>query len=223
MLFCSVVLVSAVSTTVSYADPGTKPFPSNPEQGLTDQQIEALHAAERQQFDDHYAQWVSSLDVSTLPLSSLRHGKMTGVVMPPPQSMREAKAQSSVIAVGTVTRIKPDPEPFGTTVSFHVDRVVKGTPTSDIDIWQVSHLEPTSDWAGVVIVDADWAPLLLPGDRAILFLSSTKEPGLYFVQQFTGMYRVQNGKVKGIPGNPFASSLDGKDESSVVSDITAAR
>lgn len=220
LVLFSILFIAVALGPVSAALPG-KAIPSNPEGGLSDQQIEALHSAERQQFENRYAKWVSSLDTSTLNWATLRHGEMTGLVQPPPQSLADAIAKASVVVVGTVTRIKPDPKPYGTTVSLHVERLVKGSAGSDIEVWQASHLEPTLDWAGAVIVDAPWGPLLLPGDRAVLLLNSATQPGKWVAEEFTGTYLVHDGKVRSLSGNPFATSVDGLDESSFVSRIAA--
>ncbi len=223
----SLVLGSVLALVVAVSGfagaPTTKSIPSDPEQGLTDQQREALHAAELQQFETHYSQWVTRLDVTTLNWSSLRHGSMMGQVLPPPQSLRDAEDRSPSIVVGSVSKITPDPQPYGTTVSFHVERAIKGGAAADINIWQSAHLEPTDDWTSAVIVDAEWAPLLLPGDRYVLFLAPSKEPGKYTVQDFTGTYRVLNGQIQGLPGNPFAESVNGLGETSLISTLTAGQ
>ena len=194
-------------------------MPMDPEAGLTDSQREALHAASLAQFEAHYARWVSQLNVGALPLSSLPHYDMTGTVLPPKQSLLEAQRAADVIVEGTVLSIAPDPQPFGTSVLLGVERAVRGEVGSAVVVRQGSHLEPTPDWSRTVIVDAEWEPLLLPGQRVILFLNAGRQVGQYVVQAFTGMYHVDNGQVTSLKDNPFAHSVNGTNEAQWISSI----
>ena len=61
------------------------------------------------------------------------------------------------------------------------------------------------------------APVLLTGDRALLFLRHQPTvTGAYDVQPFTGTYPRKDGKIFAVAGNPFRSLIDGKPEHEVI-------
>lgn len=67
---------------------------------------------------------------------------------------------------------------------------------------------PNRDWETGRLVYAADAPLLLSGDRAILFLERAADHDEWFIQSFTGMYRIERGVVQPLDGNPFRGEVD---------------
>jgi hypothetical protein len=198
-----------VAITTAYAAIAAKgPF-QNPDAGLTDAQRDANYANGRADFEARYAQWVASLDVNTLDLSSLQHVELNVIGPPGQPSLQAAKSKADRIVVGHVTAIKPTVN--GTVVSVAVSRTLKGDQRSVIEVRQSSGLRPTSDWKGVVIADSPGEPLMLPGVRAELFLQASSD-GMLRVQSVTGMYLLTASGVKALELNPFGSSVNGLPE-----------
>jgi hypothetical protein len=196
--------------------------------GLTDAQRAQLYHSAAEQGWQCYGAWIANLNPSTLPYGLLGHsGMQARCPLPGGNTLSEAKANAAVILSGTVQSLSPVTTGFGTKVAISVTQVLKGQGSNPIIIGQGSHLEPlddaallTSRWQGVLIVDMDCAPLLLPGESVFLFLEASPE-GLH-QESWTGTYYVRDGKIQALPFNPFASQVNGQSPAGFATAITNA-
>jgi hypothetical protein len=194
--------VAVAVPAVVFAVPGGKQQRTNPDAGLTDAQRDARYSAGRGEFEARYADWIKGLDVSKLDLASLPHADLNGYYLPPQPNLSAAAAAAGTIVSGVVTGIQP--RTSGSTATLSVETAIKGAAADSIVISQAGGFQPTQDWKGAMIADAEAAPTLLPGDRVLLFVStSAAGSDAYEVQGWTGTYRLANGRVTPLAGNPF--------------------
>lgn len=159
-----------------------------------------------------YAAWIATLDPATLPYGTLPHAGMAAQYLPPDgKSLSEAKADASLVVLGSVISIKPLATSVGTQATVVVSQVFKGQAPSTIVVNQASHLEPRDNFQSVWIIDASNAPLLIPGD-AVFLLLGTAPVGLYQLS-FTGTYYVRNGQIQPLQLNPFGQTVAGLSQS----------
>ena len=168
-----------------------------------------------------YAAWIATLDPATLPYATLPHAGMAASYGPPDgKSLSEAKADASLVVLGTVITIKPLATSFGTQATVAISQVFKGQAPSTIVVNQWSHLEPRDNFQSTWIVDATNAPLLIPGDVVFLLLG-TAPVGLYQLS-FTGTYYVRNGRIQALALNPFGDKVTGLSQSGFSAALTNA-
>ena len=199
---------------------GKGPVP-NPDAGLTDAQRHAKYAASRASFEAHLAAWYADLDASSLDLRALQRGYIMASYVDPLQDLYSAVNKANTIVVGTVARTTPDSQ--GALVVLNVERRVKDASAGPtVIIRQGSGVFPGPDWKTLVIKDGENDPLLLPGERVILFLVPSDVPGADFqVQSFTGHYTVDSGRVRALAGNPFGASIDKLPEQAFIDELAA--
>ena len=189
---------------------GTKIF-TNPDVGLTDAQREQNYSDARDAFNARYQAWLASLDFATINYSGLDRAPLNAYYDAPAEpSLSAAKAKADLIVLGNVRSIRPTAFD-GTYVTLDVDSSIKGAAASTVVIHQGGGLRPTPDWKGMYIAYAEDAPLLIPQDRAMVFLYRAQS-GALEIQSFTGLYRSKAGRLSSVPGNPFAASVDGTSE-----------
>jgi hypothetical protein len=182
---------------------------------MTDAQRNQLYQNAAQQGWHCYGAWVANLDAASLPYGALGHSGMQARCVPPEgTTLSQAKGNATLVVSGTVQSLSPLTTGFGTNVAITVTQVFKGQAGNSISVRQGSHLEPrddasrlSSNWQGVLIVDVDCAPLLLPGESVFLFLKAWQQ-GLV-QESWTGAYYVRDAKIQSLPFNPFASQVDG--------------
>lgn len=200
---CAMVLLTlgAVGTRAS-AGQVPKTSSPNSEARLTDAQRNQLYKADWLAFQSHYRSWLANLNLSSLSLSSLARGELTAVYAPPQaMTLAEAVSLADEVVVGTATGFQPTPFD-GTFVTLRITHTFKGNVSNSVHVHQAGGLLPTGDWTGVTLVDAVNAPLMLPGDRFLLLLQrrSTNSGVEYDVQSFTGMYKLESGRLVSLPG-----------------------
>lgn len=189
--------------------------------GMTDPERQQAYASAAAQGWGCYAAWIASLDLATIPYRSLPHTGMEGQFLPPEGvTLSEAEANATVVVRADVASIKPLASGFGTNVTVSVSATYKGQPATSLTIRQASHIEPQDHWQNIVIVDADNAPLLLPGDAVFLLLKSGPE-GLY-QESYTGTFYVVGGAVQPLARNPFASQVNGEAATAFAAALAAA-
>jgi hypothetical protein len=196
-----------------------KALPVNPDAGLTDSQRQQIYSNGRDTFNARYDRWLASLDLAAIDYGALQRHNIMALYEPPEPSLGAAKIRAEVIALGNVRSIRPTAFD-GTYVTLNVDAVIKGKPTTSIVLYQGGGLRPTPDWKGMFIADAMNAPLLLPGERAMVFLQRNRSGSLE-IQSFTGLYRSNSGRVVSVRGNPFAARVDGTLERDFVAAVVA--
>lgn len=216
-----VVIGLARSFSSSSASPGKKPLPVNPDVGLSDEERMEKIAKFRVEFDKRIEEWFATFDFDSLDLASLERQEMMALHVPPSPDLPAAVSAADAIVLGRVTEVAFDPS--GTIVSLTVEQTLKGLGLSRvIRVRQGSGLWPTPDWKGATISDDSGDPLLLPGQRALLFLDSYEGQGAEFeVQSMTGHYRLRPEGIQPVDLNPFANAVRNEPEAAFTGRITA--
>lgn len=215
-LALGVGVTSVVIATVAAA--GWKQF-SNPDAGLTDAERHAAISDARDAFHARYEAWLAEFVASGRDPSTLPQSEMMVSYPPPLEDLPTAVDQATLIVIGTSRAISFEPM-AGATVTFEVEQALKGPPGDSVRIQQGGGPMPGPDWS-LDTGTLGYAPgerLLLPGDRALLFLE-TAAGGTYHVQSFTGIYRLEDGAVAALDLNPFGAEVDGSTESDFVARI----
>jgi hypothetical protein len=193
------------------------PFP-DPDAGLTDaertakyEQLEAEHRA-------RFTAWLECLDFSKLDLELLPRGGATVGYLPGEPTLAAAVDRADAIVLANVAACTITPS-GGVEITLDVQETLKGDPASTLVLTQGT-IQPTEDWSGAVLVEYENAPMLFPGDRAVLFLQ--KDETGYYVQSISGWYQVVDGKSEASPLNPWGSEAAGGTEAQFIELIRTA-
>jgi hypothetical protein len=211
LLVAGTVAIISAAATASGVQKGPV---LNPDAGLSDAQRLARHAANSAAWDTTYRAWLDSFVKRGADPRSLPRANMLTIAEGPAPDLPSAVRQADLIVVGRALAIRFEPGPRAY-VRFAVDRTLKGSASGIVDVMQLGGPEPLPDVNHAILAVADNAPLLLPGDRAVLFLRRPLLPpyapstaGPYYVESFTGTYLLNNGWVRALDGNPFHGQAD---------------
>jgi hypothetical protein len=190
-------------------------------------------------FDRKYAAWLRSPAVRDVDLTQIAHHETNGDGAGGWPTFECAVDRADLVVTGTVQHLDFLPE--ATLTNFKVDWTAKGSATGVIHIVQSSHLFPekgefpSGPFGAATISDEPGSPLLLPGQRALLFLVRTglspmstrvvpdADPNQvrYGIWDQSGGYVVADGRVKALPTNPI-TDVDGHTEKELM-DRAASR
>lgn len=186
---------------------------------MSDQQRDALYRQTFNSFETRYVNWLASLDINRLNLRHVTRRSLLATYLPPSAfGLAQATQAADQVMHGRVVAIRPTAFD-GTYVSVHVVRPLKGRASGDITVHQPGGLQPTPDWSGVIIVDAESMPLMLPGDDVFLCLQNGVSG--YEPQSFTGIYWNTPTGIAAVSGNPFAKTVRGLSPERFESTITS--
>jgi hypothetical protein len=211
-----VAIVAVGLATADSPPPGPTP-PPNPDFGLSNRAIQTNHAASRAEFEQKYRSWLADFVRSGRDPRSLERLSVNAFYEPGKNSMREAVQGATLVVVAQVS--KADFEAFvGTHLTVEVQSVAKGPvqPGTIIRVLMGGGPMPTLDFKGAALAIYENAPLLLPGDRALLVLEGPLASGEYYPQSWTGLYNLHQGTVRALEGSPFRSQIDGLSEEAVI-------
>lgn len=137
----------------------------------------------------------------------------------PAATLQEAATKATLIMHGRVTAVEFRAGNAGvsTLVTLRVGGVVKGERTlasSTITVVQPGGPVNYPDEHGVVttqLLQSPADPILFPGTEVVLFLTadSDEQGAFWSAWPTTSQYRVVDGAVQALAGNPFASDVDG--------------
>ena len=184
-------------------------FPPNPDAGLSDDERMARIEKARASFEERYRTWLAEFvregrDPRCLPRVPSMADSWGGE-----SSLVAAVAKADLIVVGTAQGVEF--EAFaGARVKFGVQGYLKGGGRDVIVIRMGGGPFPGPDYESGVLVYDESAPLLLPGDRAVLFLE--RGTGDLYVQPWSGLYSVSDGQVQPVEFSPFADEVAGLGE-----------
>lgn len=177
------------------------------------------------------AAWRDPAVAQRLPVQALDVDSAT-----PAPTLQEAAAKATLIVHGRVTGVefKAGNPGVNTFVTLRVDDVLKGDDalaSSDITVVQPGGPVNYPDEHGVVatqLLQFPADPILFPGAEAVLFLApdSNEHGAFWSAWPTTSQYRVVDGVVQAVEGNPFASEVDGLSPDAfmdAVRHVTAAR
>jgi hypothetical protein len=191
----------------------------NRDSGLSDAERMGLYERLRAEGDAQYRAWLECIDIGSLDLRSLPRGEMPVLSQPGERNLEQAVMKADLIIVGVVSELQQTAF-SGMDTTINVDQAIKGSVASTVVITQSGRIQPTGDWTGVEIVEAVNGAMLLPGDRAVLFLQNTDPAGEalgeWYIQSFTGWYQVVDGKTRPNAFTGWGASVEGKTESEFV-------
>jgi hypothetical protein len=183
-------------------------------QGLTDADRIAYQRAHPTPYQVGLNKWfasdfVRSLDLHSLPQSPSGADPARGYA-----SLQESIDHADLIVLGQVESVRPTGL---LRTTFRVDRAVKGDPGRALTFDQVARLDPFPDWGHPQLVYSVDAPLLLPGDRALLMLEINPNVGPLIIN-FSGEYRSTAGRISTVKDNLF-HDVDGLTENELLGRI----
>lgn len=163
--------------------------------------------------------WLDSPAAQALDVRSLPRANMLSLGVGGEQTLGAAVDKADVIAVGEVVEYKFGR--WGSSITLHVESTLKGKHASTLVVPLPGGPYPRDrEHKDVYLVEAENVPILLPGDRAMLFLDQSAEDGRFDVQPSSGHYRLDKAnKVRPLPSNPFAQAVDGMKLADFVRDI----
>jgi hypothetical protein len=175
---------------------------SEAERTSTDPAVMRLREAQ-QELCDAFRR--SGADPRSLPRIRTHIGYLNNYHEP----LASAIQQSERIVLGTVETIEFCDGLWARSV-FRVEQTLKGKPSHDLTLMQAGKLE-RSPGGAFRFVELDEAPLLLPGDRAVLFLHHDREEQGYWSRPSSGWYQIVDGTVRMLEGHAVPST-DGMTE-----------
>jgi hypothetical protein len=204
-----VMALCAIGIGVATAQASKAPAVSTSEKGLSDAQRNQIYQASWNQFKARYQKWLIKQNLSSLQWHNLRREvQAASYVAPSARTFAQAVGSADEVVTGTVVGAQPTPS-FDTLVTFQVTRWYKGGGSPTLMIRQTGGLRPTLDWSGAFLVDSLDQPLMLPGEQYLLLLQHGQTSAEFNVESFTGMYKIQSGKLGALATNPFASRVNG--------------
>lgn len=189
----------------------------DPDCGLTDEEKAAKHTAATNAFFSRLEEWFESDYVRGLDPKPLPRYDSLGGHMPGEATLAKSVRNADLAVLGTVTTAR-----FvqGRLVSsFRVERTAKGRAPGQITVRQDHGVRPQDDFTGASMIVEPTAPVLLPGDRAVLLLA--KEKDAYGIGVYSGAYASSGGKVRSTEGNSFRGEVDGLTEDELMDRIEA--
>ncbi len=223
---------AAAASAAIVANVNKSPSLNSNESRMTDAQRNALYQQGLAESGAFLQSWYAHLNPAALNLRNLqRVGMLANFAPPQAPTLKAAVAQAEVVVAVTVTDIRtrlvvgaPPGAPPESFVTVRVDSRVKGATASSIVLHQAGGLIPSAGTGAPRIEDADPAPILLPGDRAVVMLiADAGAAGNFLIENYTGEYRIDaGGKVSALPQNPFAAQVAGLTETTFLSSAAAA-
>ena len=202
------LVVAALLGTAAVATASTPDVPETVDiEHMTDAEELVASTAGRNEFHARYRAWLDEFIASGSDPRDLPQSPIMAYYMPPLTDLPSAIGEATSVVVGTASSVSFH-HGGGATVTFVVDRTLKGELGDSVTIEQGGGPMPNPDWESGTLAYAENAPLLLPGDRAILLLEPA-DGGAWWVQSFTGIYRIEGPVVRALDGNPFRGDVDG--------------
>jgi hypothetical protein len=234
LLVAAVILVALIQTTGA-EQPGPSAMPENPRepscydgstptpvpkryvgppshyQGMTPDEITEHHNQARQAWQQKYETWLADFVASGFDARALDRAEKMATYNSSARDLGSAVREADVIVSGQVTKVVWIPG-FGK-VTFKVGNLIKGVEYAEdgaIELIMGGGPSPTSDYCfrSAKLAEDVNAPILLEGDKAVLFLQQDTKERLW-VQSWSGHYLVKNGKIEALNGNDFKYSVDG--------------
>lgn len=189
----------------------------DPDCGLTDEEKHAKHTAASNAFFTRLGEWFKSDYVRGLDPKPLPRYDSLGGHTPGEPSLAKAVRKADLAVLGTVTAAR---FVHGHLVSsFRVERIAKGRAPELVTVRQDHGVRPEEGFTSASMIVEPNAPVLLPGDRAVLLLTEEKDG--YGIGVYSGAYASSGGKVRATEGNSFRGEVDGLTEDELMDRIEA--
>lgn len=214
-----VLFITSTSFGVAQ-QPSAKNQPPPPDRcaGLpTRSEIANCYNSNTAEFERLYASWLQGFARSGVDVSSLDRLPITADALPPTEDLPSTIAHADLIIKGSVKRL--DFQPRRTLVTLQVDSVIKDLPgrtPGDVVVSMPGGPVPglgqdytSQDFAHAILDYAEYAPIMVQGESAILMLKPTNLPGQSFrVIPHVGQYRLVGGRVEPLDRNPFGQTVN---------------
>lgn len=146
------------------------------------------------------ASFIENFPASGIDPRSLEWFEIEASFADPPMATDEAARKATLIVEGQATKVEFRPGIIGQTlVTFEISQTLKGTAKTGDEILVAFGGGPEPYHGDVnrpVMAYLGPAPLLLPGDQAVLLLTpSTKDPAHYSALPFAGVFKVDGGRI----------------------------
>ncbi|HWO72098.1 MAG TPA: hypothetical protein VNN21_00905 [Dehalococcoidia bacterium] len=179
--------------------------------------------------DENYRKWLADFNSRSVELRTLEWVEILAG-FPGPKSIDEAVKKADLIVIGSAVAVRflPTTPAIGRTlVTVRVDHVLKRSGSDSSQELVVAFGGGPAPYPGdpsrAVIGYVAAAPLLLPGDIAILFLQqSPGGAGWYEPQILTGVNKIQDGMAVTIEDSPLQPLIDHKPLAEAVQAIATA-
>jgi hypothetical protein len=228
-LYATIAIVSVLAAQLVFAqNPPSLPW-TPVDLGKSDQDIRARQQAGETVAEAKYRAWLDNFVASGQDPRSLERRPMDGGrAAPPKPNLATATLDAEAIISGVVEKADYSLGYYakgfdGTIVTIRLDSVAKGAliQGQTMQVRMAGGPEPYQDYKDGYLAYAKEAPLLLPGDRAVLFLNRDTV-GEYEPHAFTGVYNIVNGQVRALDGNPFKQVTEGLTEAAFMTLIGTA-
>lgn len=189
----------------------------DPDCGLTEEQKATRDTAATNTFLQRLEEWFESDYVRGLDPGPLPRYDSLGGQTPGEPTLAKAVRNADLAVLGTVATAR---FVHGRLISsFRVERTAKGRAPERVTVRQDHGVRPQDGFTSASMIVEPTAPVLLPGDRAVLLL--TKEKDDYGIGVYSGAYASSGGKVRSTEGNNFRGEVDGLTEDELMDRIEA--
>lgn len=211
----AIVLAVTTSAVTAQGSPaaGAPAAPAPEEAQMVASRIMNAQALEQVAMMDKYfamrSAWLDSPLVQNLDISKLpREYSLSLSLTTPEPSLEAAIGHADMIVAGVATAYTFNSK--GSTTSVKVTQGLKGsTPIAAmLEVQQSGQPEPRDGFSAAVLSEAQFDPVVLPGEEVVLFLVQDKE-GRLAAEPWSGRYTVQRGVVRPTHGNAFADQVNG--------------
>jgi hypothetical protein len=187
--------------------------------------------ADRQLAHENYVNWLDDFNKSGIDPRSLERLEEQVDFAPPPATGGEALKAATLIVSGTATNVefRPSPHDVGEViVTFAISDVASGNVSGDsitLSFGGGPHPVPESlgEPHNAVMSYLPAAPLLLPGDQALLLLGPAASGNAQFEPKaWFGVNPIEGGSVTTNEASPLRSMLEGKSVDEAVQSLKIA-
>lgn len=164
-------------------------------------------AAERD-FFERYNAWLDSPAAQSLDVRTLPRAFLMAEFLPSQRNLDAAIARADVIALVEAMEYKFGS--WGSSVTLKVESLLKGPSATTLTVSLPGGPQPRNlEFTEAKLVEGEAAPILLPGDRAVLFLERSRDGERLNAEPYSGHYRVDaSNKIQALPGNSFRRDVD---------------
>ena len=208
LLPAAVALVAGIAAGQVLTRADDPPVTPNPDTGLTDQQRDQEYSAGSTAADAANEAFVRSFEQSGRDPRNLERVGMMVFASLEAESLAEAAANADLVVAGSVadTLFSGGTLPRNT-ATVAIDEVLKGAAPPTVLVGQLGG--PGTFQGREYLGEMEGDPLLLQGDRVLLFLraDAAAAPGAYRVLYGAGSYFLEAGAVRLAPANPEGARL----------------
>lgn len=199
LLTAGAVVAAAVAGAASAFDLA-KTQPEYARAALSPEDRQAGEQEGFERFQARRAAWIEEFERSGRDARPLPRKAILASYVPPQPTPAAAAVAATRIVTGRVESVR--------FTAAGTETVFRTNDGDAVGFTQNGGPEPAPNFVDGSVGYAENAPLLLPGDAAVLLLEAGDD-GRTEIQSFTGWYAVHDGRVTAVEGNPFKDDVDG--------------